>query len=1536
MMFDNTVVPLSTAAEVSSHDDSIANIYSFIIIKRKDKNTKKTIIHSILIIITIIFALLASVYAVILDVNVQSMLARTAAGVLSNKLDAEVKIKTFYIKPDLRIHAEEVQINDRKQNPMIYVGELDAKMSLRDLTDEWRVRRLNIDDLLINLVNYEDEYQMNISELFASGKTDEEKEDKSMQKMIYLDELDLSRGHFILWNQNRDKPEKVSMDYSHLDIDSIYMSISELSFNGDTIVGYIHNLRGEDRSGFAVEDFNTPSKFLVSSQGFDFKNLKFKSHATILDLDLQFIYDEYPDYRKFVDSIYIVANIRPSQLTLSDLKYFSPVMGKMTDTLQIEGLICGFVRDFVAEDFRFSFKDSTDFLGNIKMKGLPDFFETHIVGDVKKMNFTYQDIAEFSIPTPTCKIPFPEMLSVIEDAEISGQFCGFHNNFSTKFNLNTNIGNVVFDGALNNDLKIVAKPVYNFTMQADGLDVKDILGLKDDFMITFASDMSGEGMSKKDADLQLSLDVDRMKIFDNEFENFQISCDMENQRIIAQSGINSELVKMDFSGLLDISSQIPSFDIKMDIEDADLYRLRLLDLDKKMLLSTNAKATLRGNNIDRMYGNISLDSTVYQDSRGTYFMDSLDVALVENHFESKDISINCDFFDIDINGIFNFKNIGNTFKNYVRNHFHINKWGYKGVKLGDEEQDFYVNMNFKNTETLSQLLMPNLKVSDNTNFTATFTSSNYQLYSTLESDKVVFNGLVFNDIHLKNKTERNKLTADLKIKDFTIKEATEKNPVEFGMENINFLLDAHNDSLLFELVWNDELDIDKNKGKLNAIFVPYEKKGGQLHVTSSDVIINDSLWNISPTCYVNFKKNKVSMDEFEVFSGTQSLIIKGNLPKTNNDTLYLKFNDLNISNFDLLTAGYGIDVDGIINGDLQFSGISDKFTFFSNLDVNGVALNKYVIGDAFIDANWNAPDTSIFIDTEIIRTNTLDKVLSLVGNYYISRSGDNLDFNLDMNGIDIGFVNSFTKGTLSRVKGLLDGDVVISGSLKKMVLDGEANLYDAACQIDYLNTYYNVNPSSLKLDNVEPYIRFSENRIDLKDIVLVDTLNHHAVAHGVVTHDYLRKFAFDIDAVLNNFLGMNMIHKEGSTFYGTAIASGDLKIDGPLEDIVMDINAVSMPGTVIDILLTSTTSINDNFIVFVQKDIEKDTVKTIVPEKKKDKKFTFSLNADVSETASVNIHLPSNMGNINANGVGNIRLGYALDQLSLYGDYVINEGTFNFNFQNLVRRNFDIKQGGTISWTGSAGEADINVVGSYRTKSSISSLGVEIDSTSLVNNVNVDCILRLQEKLNNPTITFGLDLPNATDDIKNTVFSIIDTTNQAVMSQQIISLLVLGSFSYANNSLYNIGASNYYNVLTSSLSSWLSQISKDFDVGVRYTPEDNLTAEELEVALSTQLFDDRLTIETNLGMYTGSRNDAAGANNIVGDVDISYKFTNRLSLKMYNHSNLNSNYYSYSYETYSDYTQGIGLSYSQSFDNIREIFARKNRNKKNKSNSNRR
>ena len=1471
------------------------------------------------------------------------MLARSVAGYLSDKYGTEVRIKTFYVDSKLRVHAEDVMINDKMHYPMLCVDTLDAKINirLRDIKDEWKVKDLYVSNLLVNLVKYKDDYKLNLSEIFYNQNDDDDGKSNLLKPKIHVDNLKVVESRVVVWDQNKDNPDKVGMDYSHLDIDNINVSLRKLSFDGNAITGYLESLSATEKSGFKIDKFCSDSLFLVSPQELSFSDLKLKSHATDMNLDLYFNYDGFKDFKHFVDSIDIIANIKNSQLTLSDLRFFSKTMEKMPDTLKINGFVKGRVCDFRAQDFSFSFKDSTDFLGDFEMTGLPKFFDTYIDGDITSMNFTYQDLSEFAIPTSSGKIPLPTMLSSVREAALYGKFEGYPRDFTTNFLLRTNIGVVDFEGYLENDLLKVSIPTYSCVVNVDSLDLGQLMSMENSISMSLVSFINGKGMDMDNADLEAGIDISELYYNDNKFYDIAIRGELDKDSVTLHANVDSELIGLDFNGFLNLSDNKQSIRIdSTTISKVDLQGLDLVKNDKRMIFSTNINANivsknfmecLNEKNIDQIFGNITLTNTTYTDDSATYKMDNLDLALTTNYFESKNVSLKCDFFDLNINGIFNFKNIDNTFKNYILNYFYVDKLAPKdSTRHSSEKQEFDFNLTTNdNIEELFSLVAPNLRVSDNTMISGTFMSNKYDLDFTLKSDEITYNNMVLNDVYVRNETEKDKnAKLSIDIKDFIFKQKSSDNSVELGMENMKFSADMHDDSLLFDLSWNNEIRKGLNKGNLSAIYMSNEN-GGRLNIMSDGVIVNDTLWNISDDCYIDFNKNGITFGEFDVYTKNQSIRLKGDLPGTYRDTIWVEFDEFNLSNIDPLTIGYGVDVNGFIDGTLQFYTISDRLTFLSDLDISDVGVNDYVIGDARLDARRNISKSSIFIDAVISGDSVSTPLLELYGNYITSSDVDNLDFNLELNNFDIALVNSFAKGTLSRVEGKLGGDFRVGGTLKNLVLTGEADLKDGACRIDYLNTYYKVNPSDYNYGELSPYIKFTENRIDLQNIILLDTFNQKAVAQSVITHDYFRNFNFNVDAKLNNFMGMNMLPKDGSTFYGTAIASGDLKINGPLEDIKMNINALSNPGTVIDVLLTSTESINDNFIIFVQKENPHEPT-TIIPEKKKDKKFTLALNAEVTQDAEVNIHLPSNMGNIKAKGTGNIRLGVSPEQLSLYGDYIINNGTFDFNFQNLVHRTFELKQGGAITWTGRADDADIDVVGSYSTRSSLSSLGVEMDSTSMVNKINVDCILRLQEKLKNPTITLGLSLPNATDDIKNTVFSIIDTTNQAVMSQQVISLLVLNSFSYTSTSLYEIGASNYYNVLTGSLSSWLSQISKKIDIDVSYTPEDDVTAEELEVGLSTHLFNDRLTIEGNLGMFTGLNNEVAGgASSIVGDVDVTLRINNRMSLKGYNHSNTNTNFYTYTYEYNSNYTQGIALSYS--FDRLKDIFVRKNKkNKKNK------
>ena len=96
--------------------------------------------------------------------------------------------------------------------------------------------------------------------------------------------------------------------------------------------------------------------------------------------------------------------------------------------------------------------------------------------------------------------------------------------------------------------------------------------------------------------------------------------------------------------------------------------------------------------------------------------------------------------------------------------------------------------------------------------------------------------------------------------------------------------------------------------------------------------------------------------------------------------------------------------------------------------------------------------------------------------------------------------------------------------------------------------------------------------------------------------------------------------------------------------------------------------------------------------------------------------------------------------------------------------------------------------------------------------------------------------------------------------------------------------------------------------------------------MRTQLFENRLLIETNVGVMSNNTEMGEGsASNIVGEFDMYYKLTEdgRLQAHFYNHSNYNSNFNSFTFDKRSPYTQGLGLSYSKSFDKFRNAFKRR-------------
>jgi len=124
-------------------------------------------------------------------------------------------------------------------------------------------------------------------------------------------------------------------------------------------------------------------------------------------------------------------------------------------------------------------------------------------------------------------------------------------------------------------------------------------------------------------------------------------------------------------------------------------------------------------------------------------------------------------------------------------------------------------------------------------------------------------------------------------------------------------------------------------------------------------------------------------------------------------------------------------------------------------------------------------------------------------------------------------------------------------------------------------------------------------------------------------------------------------------------------------------------------------------------------------------------------------------------------------------------------------------------------------------------------------------------------------------------------------------------------------------MLSNQLSHWLSQISSDIDIGVSYRPASEMTDDEVEVALSTQMFNNRVTVNGNVGYGE----DQTRASNLIGDFDVEVKLNNSGSLRAKAYTRTNNDLV-YSTYTTSPTTQGVGISFKEEFDTLEELMQR--------------
>ena len=1466
--------------------------------------------------IVVFISIIMSIFVGIQDPIIQKFTIRIAGGYISQKTGADVRIGRLYISPNFTIHIDQFSVKDLEGTNLLNIEKLEVRPLMEEIIHgDIHLSRIELTNAEANLITYEGLDHLNFQFLidaFSSG----EKEKSETTTTILIDHIIFRNVDFQFWNQNKDNPEKTAnheMDFAHLALDNIDLDIEDLVIVGDSINAVIHHLAANEASGFSLKYLE--SKVNVSQRGILLDGLQLKTNNSMLHADLHMLYDGFKDFSDFVNKVNFDTKIYPSDMTVSDLGPFSKILYDMTDPIHLEGWMKGPVSSFKVDDLKFNLGKETKFEGSIALQPM-NLQNGQQSLNIKRLNYSIDDLSNFHIPIASKTIPIPSMLTPLEHGTIKGFFSGSINKFRADLTATSEIGNVsaVLE-KYNNEMHY---SVLDGSIEAERLNVGLLANAS---KIVGDLDLSANVIMRQTSDGGLDLDIDGtildVSLLGNNINEISLNGNLYKNSFNGNVNIEDDDLDMNFKGFLDFSNpKSLNGNFNADIAYADLHKLNLIKNDEKARISANITANMSSiNDFNNAEGALSIQDLSFVNSSGDLVMESLDASIVNDNLLQKRIGIDCDFFHFEMAGKMDFATIATTFKQYVNSYVTIPQWAdeleqfEKSGKTAD--QDFIVNLNVKNPKPLTRLFAPSIDIACNTSLNGTFTSRSKSLNLTMRSKYVNINNIKINNIECKSLSSPRRCITRLNINEVVLRDSTETDPTIWGLDNLGLVTTLLNDSIKAQIYWDDDNLQDHNKADIHMSFIP-QIGGGHFSINKANIVLNDSVWTVNPNNFIDIGTDKILLSNVELLSRHQSLKIDGPVPMTHDDTLSVDFNAFDLSNLDLLYKSIGFDVDGFVYGNAQVSDLKDNMTIFANLDIKDLGLDGMNYGDMEIASRWNNAEESIELDLGLI--NQLRKSLNLTGSFYTKRKTDNLDFKLNIDSLNLGIASPFLGNIAQRLQGACFGDIDIKGSFKKIDLQGKVKIQDGGCKINFLNTFYTFSPT----------ITLTNELISLENLALTDTLGNTARVVGHIIHDHLKNMYLDIKMYPNNFLALATNANLSPSFYGTAIANGIVEVLGPTNDLTLDIKARTRKGTVMTIPIGGNSNVKKHeFITFVDRkelELEQDTIVEEPIVTKSNSNLNIGMDLNVNNDAQIKIALPNGLGNMEAKGEGNIKLGLATatGDMSLIGKYVIGSGSLSLNIKDFIRRNFVLEPGSSISWTGDPVNGIINATGVYQTKVALSSLGL-IDSTSMsASNVKVECLVHLKDKLMNPEITFGLRLPNASEDLQMAVFNVIDTNNQSNMLMQAVSLLVLNSFTYGSSV-------NSYNLLTGQLNDFISQFTQDIDININYKPGDDLSNEEMTVDLKKQLFDDRLTIETNFGVIIPTSTYSTNSTNIIGDVNVDYKITKdgRFSAQVFNRSNYNTIYYQYTYYKMAPYTQGIGLSYKRSFDRFRDLFKKR-------------
>lgn len=1439
---------------------------------------------------------------------------------VSEKFDGDIVFEKIHFKPFTTLVLKNVAIVDRNPVPdpeapeasaedtLFKAGYIIARFTLDGLIRQEGVHltKAYISDAEMTLVMENksdigdgDITTENISRIFRIKKPQHPK--KSEKEIFHIKKVEISGMSFHMKNH---MAKKISyhggINWNDMHVNDISLNARELRYKGGIMSGELEHLSFRETSGWVCESLTGSAK--VGRGRTIVSDLHIKDKWSDIHMpSFMMSYKNAKEFKYFIDRVRIDGEIENTELDFRTLWHFAPQLYGNELLTSLSGKVGGVVSDFEIDGLRLAVRGG-GFSGKVsgRITGLPDIDKTRIDTRLHDFLLTSDGLEDFLSQWTSGNDPEFSRFAKGLLFSMNGRASGLLNNLNVAAGLSSLSGKVGADVRITDILSSRKQIGIAGKIESEDLDIGRIIGKNIIGQTTLRTGFEAKLPSKEEG-LSVRIDsllVDRIHFNAYDYGNIAAAGSLSSESFDGKVICNDPNLNFMFQGTFALSAKTRNslYQFYANIGHADL---NALNIDKRGVskIRLQTKADFTSTNKGEMIGNVDIADIVLENKAGKYEIG--DINLSSHSIEGDhQMYLDSDFATASYSGT-------STMSRFVRNVMDVTMRKelpalFKNPEYSWKEDRYDFLFTCHDLIDILAYALPGLYVESGTALQVSINEDGV-LRAGLNSGRIAFGKQYMKGLSASFDNNDDVFNTEVRC--------DELSAASIRLSDNSLIAHADNNHIGLSFTYDNHSRLE-NKGEIiinGNLNRDDDGLAAEIEVKPSSLYMNSKKWEISPS-WISLARKEMEVKSFALVSGEEMIMIDGGTSESRSDTLTLELQRFDISMANAL-IGDRFGIRGALTGNVRITSPLPEKGILIDMLCDSTYIADEKLGVLSIGSSLNEENGGF--DIALINELEGRNSIAVNGNLALKQKKINATASLDR--LSVAYVEPFLEDVFSQMSGYISGSLNVNGSFDDLDISSEnTRLDDASLTVAYTNVPYSAD-GSFHLDSKGVYF---------DEIGIKDRFTGTGNVSGSINWNNFKDFSFDTHIKVNEIEGINLSEDMGEDFYGNIFGTGNVSITGPLNSLMLTVDAVTAKTGQLHIPLSAAASAGKgtNLLKFTpeEKEVYIDPYEAMISDMKikeeAESDFTVRLKVNANPDVEAYVEIDKASGNVlSGRGNGIIDLKVGKDLFEINGDYTLTGGNYKFVAIGLVSRDFKIQDGSSVRFNGDIMESTLDIDALYKTKASLTTLIA--DTTSVANRRTVECGINITEKISNPKLSFSIEIPDLDPMVQSRVESALSTDDK--VQKQFLSLLLSNSFLPDEQSGIVNNTTLLYSNVTEAMANQLNNIFQKLDIpldlGLNYQPNEKGN-DIFDVAVSTQLFNNRVVVNGSVG---NKQNRSGGTQDVVGDLDIEIKLDRSGAFRL--------NLFSHSADTYTNYLDnsqrnGVGLSYQTEFNSLGQFF----------------